>query len=548
VLIDAISVGAGKTFDCDLCIIGGGAAGITIARRLRNTGLSVMLLESGRINLNLATQKLYRGEVVGDHYFRLDACRWRVLGGSTTRWGGWCRPLESVDFLQRDWIDHSGWPIDARTLASYEAEAADLFELPNARFDLETWGARMGAPLPLAGSHFVNTVFQHSPETNFSEKYRADLMQSPNLTTMLNANVVQMRLDRESRRLASLTVATTKGVRFFVRPKAVCLAAGGIENARLLLASRADRPAGLGNEHDLVGRYFMEHLHAPVGHLVVNNGTQGNAFFRKLIFNDVRLRGVIRPTPEAQERHRLLGTSIALENPSFELGTPFVGWPPALTFGPVRAYRALRGLGLNRAAERYKVTAQSLQSIPGRIRSRNMARKARSSARQAGNAGPILSLYFRAEQAPDPDNRVVLSDRVDALGMQESRLQWKFGAKNIASIEKWLAILDQDTRTLGIGQVIFPGDDWRNGIIGGPHHMGATRMSADPRHGVVDADCRVHSVENLYIAGSSVFATGGYANPTFTLVALALRLADTLRRRLGPAAVTPAPAVGVSAP
>jgi choline dehydrogenase-like flavoprotein len=532
VLIDAREVSTGKEFACDLCVVGAGPAGIAIADRLRGCGLSVVLLESGGRNVDLPSQRLYCGEIRGHGYYRLDACRWRLFGGGTTRWGGWCRPLEAVDFTERGWLPYSGWPITAQALKPYEADAATLFELPNARFDLGAWRHRLPDPLPLDASHFEHVVFQHSPETDFAQRYGARLLGAANITTMLYANLAQIRLAADSPRVSELQVATLTGRHFTVRPKVVVLAAGAIENARLLLASGADRPAGLGNDFDMVGRCFMEHLHVVAGHLLMSARAGNNDFCAKTILGDVRLRGVITPTLAALERFRLLATSIAVENPSHALGTPFVGWPPAITFPPVRWYRTLRQGRLKLVANGLKILAQRTQMLHSQARTWNMSRTARSRARGASSADRIYSLYFRAEQAPDPANRVTLSERRDALGLAQTRLEWRVKPLDIESITGWLGVLDRDVRARGLGQVIGPPDDWQRHINGGPHHMGTTRMSADPRHGVVDADCRVHSVENLYVAGSSVFATGGYANPTFTLVTLALRLADTLRRRL----------------
>jgi choline dehydrogenase-like flavoprotein len=532
VLIDARRVQGGREFDCDLCVVGAGPAGIAIVDRLRNSGLSIVLLESGGLNYELSTQRLYRGEIAGDSYFRLDACRWRLFGGSSNRWGGWCRPLEAVDFTQRDWLAHSGWPIGAQTLQPYAADAAQLFELKGARFDLEAWRSRLPAPFALDGTDFENTLFQHSPETNFGEVYRARVLGAANVTTLLHANVTQMRLRAGSQRVGEIEVATLGGRRFKVRPKAAVLAAGGIENARLLLASRADRPAGLGNECDLVGRFFMEHLHVPLGHMLAAPGAGSNSFYDKTIFKDVRLRGVITPTAAAQQRHRLPAASIAVEDPGYYLGTPFVGWPPCIMFAPVRAYRRLRQWRLTRTAEALKIAAHRAFMLPTNVRTWALARRARARAADASGSERIYSLYIRGEQAPDPSNRVTLCERRDALGVPESRLEWRVKPIDAAAMSGWLEVLDRDLRARGLGQVVRPPEGWQHDIVGGPHHMGTTRMSEDPRHGVVDADCRVHSVDNLYVAGSSVFATGGYANPTFTLVTLALRLADTLRSRL----------------
>jgi choline dehydrogenase-like flavoprotein len=530
-LIDARSVAGGSALECDLCVVGSGPAGIAIADRLRDSGLSVVLLEAGGLDYALAAQKLYRGQIVGHPYYRLDGCRWRMFGGGTNRWGGWCRPLDAVDYSERAWLALSGWPISADSLKPYEDDAATLFELPSARFDLEAWRDRLPPPLALGETNFENIVIQHSPETNFAERYGARLLAAPNIRTVLFANVTELRLDTDSRRIRELQVATLTGRTFVVRPKGVVLAAGGIENARLLLASRRDRAAGIGNEFDMVGRCFMEHLHVPMGHLLAPTGGHGTYFYRKGTFGDARLRGVVMPTAAAQERHRLLSTSIGIEDANFSQGTAYLGWPPALMFAPVRLYWAFRRSGLTRVSDELKYIAHGAYSVPTRLRSWGRSRRALSRG-AAGGRARAYSLHFRAEQAPDPANRVVLGEKCDALGMPLSRFEWQIKPFDIASINGWLALLQRDFAERGIGQVIPPPGNWQDEVIGGPHHMGTTRMSADPRRGVVDADCRVHSVENLYIAGSSVFATSGHANPTFTLLALALRLADTLRKRL----------------
>jgi choline dehydrogenase-like flavoprotein len=530
-LIDARSVAGGSAFECDLCVVGSGPAGIGIADRLRESGLRVILLEAGGRDYELPAQRLYRGQIVGQPYYRLDGCRWRMFGGGSNRWGGWCRPLDPYDYTERAWFALSGWPISADSLRPWEDDAAALLELPSARFHLDAWRSRLPEPLALDDTNFENILIQHSPETNFAERYGARLTAAPNVSVILYANVTELKLDADSRRIRELEVATLTGRRFVVRSKAVVLAAGGIENARLLLASRRDRAAGIGNEFDMVGRCFMEHLHVPMGHLLTAKGAAGRIFYRKEKFGDARLRGVITPTVAALERHRLLSTSIGVEGPSFSQGTAYLGWPPAVMFAPVRLYWALRRRGLTRASDELKYLAHGTYSVPIRLRRWRQERRALTQAAPGGRK-LAYSLHFRAEQAPDPTNRVMLGEQRDALGMPLSRLEWQIRPFDTASISGWLALLQRDLAERGIGEVIAPPDDWRDEVIGGPHHMGTTRMSADPRRGVVDADCRVHSVENLYIAGSSVFTTSGHANPTFTLLTLALRLADTLRKRL----------------
>jgi choline dehydrogenase-like flavoprotein len=277
----------------------------------------------------------------------------------------------------------------------------------------------------------------------------------------------------------------------------------------------------------------MEHLHVPSGHLIAAETGWNREFFKKAVLDDVRLRGVITPTPVAQERFGLLSTSIAIEGAKYSFGTPFCGWPPRITFGPVRRYRVLRKGRWRAAAERLKQAAEQAQAVAKRLQTAAAARAALARGGPLAAGEKIYSLYFRSEQAPDPANRVRLSNQRDSLGMPQTRLDWRQMPIDVAGIDGWRAVLDADLRSRRLGRVIHPELGWQRRVIGGPHHMGTTRMSADPRHGVVDADCRVHTVANLYVAGSSVFATSGYANPTFALVTLALRLADTLRTRLG---------------
>ena len=532
-LIDTRFVANEADFDCDLCIVGAGPAGISIVERLRDSGLSIILLESGGFSLELPTQKLYRGEIHGQRYFRLDASRWRLFGGTSNRWGGWCRPLEPIDFERRDWLPHSGWPISADTLQPYTADAAKLFELTSHSFELVDWQNRLPRPLELGGTDFENIVFQFSPETNFGEVYRARVVNAPNIKVFIYANLTDIRLEHGTSRVGVLRASTLTGATINVRPRATVLATGGVENARLLLASQKDRSAGLGNENDLVGRFFMEHLHAPLGHLLTEPSAFDSEFYRKALYGPSRLRGLISPKGSAQSKARLLGTSIAIEPPRYSFGTPFVGSPPALTFGPAELYKRFRMGRFARLSERARRAIEMVQALPIKMQTSRAARGAAQRVSEADKRGRTLySLYFRSEQAPEATNRVSLSFARDALGMQQTRLDWRVTSRDTQSIEGWLKAFARDVSANGLGYVVPPAEGWEEGIIGGPHHMGTTRMSDDARAGVVDSDCRVHSIDNLYIAGSSVFATGGYTNPTFALVTLALRLADTLKARL----------------
>lgn len=528
-LIDARTVPSGSRRECDVCIVGGGPAGITVALRLLGRGLRVCLLEGGGRSPDRRQQELYRGEVAGHPYYALDTCRFGMYGGSTNRWGGWCRPLEPEDFERRAWIPRSGWPIGAADLEPHHEEVARLLRLPFLRLSAADWGSALPDPLPIQGGALRNTLFQYCEETNFAEEHGGRLEHSDDIEVLLHANVVGLRLGTgpEAGRVDRIDVDTFDGGSFSVRARAVVLAAGGIENPRLLLAARRDRPAGLGNEHDLVGRCFMEHLHVPAGHLFLDSEALDRGFYRKALRGGARVRGVLASRPEAQAAHGLLGTSIALEGRRYHYGTPFLGWRPELTVPPTRVYLRVRRTGARRVGEKVKGTAERAWNTRRTWQTGRATRRAR---RSGPRRAAVRSLYFRSEQVPDPDSRVTLGSTCDRLGRPVARLDWRISRADTDSVERWLELLAGDVTASGVGAVARPPDDWQRRIIGGPHHMGTTRMAADPADGVVDADCRVHSVENLYVAGSSVFATGGFANPTFTLLALAVRLGDHLLR------------------
>jgi choline dehydrogenase-like flavoprotein len=528
-LTDARALDDGSEIRADVCVVGAGPAGITIARALADAPLDVCLMESGGFEPELWTQRLYRGEIAGRPYFGLDRCRFRLFGGTSNRWGGWCRPLEPLDFEARSWVPLSGWPFGIQAVVPYHQRASQLLGLNTSEFSTRHWRAIAPEPgIRLPEGTFENQVFQYSPETNFGQEHREALVDAPRVRTLLHANAVELELAVGGRSLRRVRAMTRHGRVISVAARAFVLAAGGIENPRLLLASNSQRPKGIGNEHDWVGRCFMEHPHAPLAHFVPASPAARRDFYRKHIYGRHRIRGVLAPSAKLQRAAGLLGCSIAVEAPYFTFGTPFLEWPPELTFGMRRAAHWVD----NTIAWLASDAAQFLYGLPRRWSALAQARRvARQGARFRAHP-TAYPLYLRAEQRPNPRSRVVLSARRDALGSPQARLEWHLSAEDTESLWRNATELKAAIEAAGIGRVVLPEgverERWRERIIGAPHHIGTTRMSADSKLGVVDEHCRVHSVENLFVAGSSVFPTAGYANPMFTIISLALRLADRL--------------------
>jgi choline dehydrogenase-like flavoprotein len=498
VFADGRGVAENATLEADLCIVGAGAAGIVLALELAETPLRILVVEAGGLEYEPETQDLYRGESVGHSYFKLESSRLRMFGGTTGHWNGWCRPLDPIDFEARRWVPDSGWPIDRGDLDAFYPAAQRYVQAGPFDYSTPSWEQAADArAFPLPPGLVETGVFQFSPPTRFGTVYRAALRRSRNATVLLHSNVVGIRLEAGGGAVDRLDLATLGGKRFRVRARRFVVAAGGIETPRLMLASDDVVRRGVGNEHDLVGRYFADHPHAPVALASLPEQlTQSSLYSPRQHVRGTTVRGVF-VTAEPMMRAEL--------NLRFSASIDRVGDDPYVDHDSPDE-KQTEELGRDLGAVE--------QGLAG------------------GGAREVYSLFMRAEQAPNRDSRVTLADDVDALGMPRARLDWRLGELDRASIGRSVRALARAFGTARLGHVYSRPerelDLWEQ-IEGGYHHLGTARMHDDPRRGVVDRDCRVHGVRNLYLAGSSVFPTTGYANPTLTIVALAARLARHLR-------------------
>ena len=421
----------------------------------------------------------------------LTRSRLRYFGGSTNHWTGYCRPLDDIDFTVRPWVPNSGWPFPKSAIEAYYEAAARVLQVPAFDGDQDEGVGWASDAVLTDGTAFLTKQFHLSPPTRFAMRYRTELAASARVSVYLNANVIGIDTNQAGTRVDRLRVSTLSGTQIEVRSRGYILAAGGVENARLLLASDSVQANGVGNDHDLVGRYFMEHPHlSDAGEVVLTRAlTDPLTYSRR-----GALRAVICPSDTLQRTHQLLNCSLMLNFNMAQEAAP----------GVRRVWRELSYF-------------ERLDEIdpPG---------------------GPPWSrCYVRAEQAPDVESRVTLADERDALGMRRAQLYWRMQQIDIESIRRTIKLLGLELGRTGRGRVrhnVDPLAQWAE-VGGGDHHMGTTRMSDLPTQGVVDRNCQVHGVGNLFVAGSSVFPTVGFANPTLTIVALALRLADHVESKLG---------------
>jgi choline dehydrogenase-like flavoprotein len=514
--VDARSVPAGTVIETEICIVGGGAAGITVAHELVNAGHSVVLLESGAIEFKDSTQQLYAGTNIGRRYFDPAdvALRLRYLGGSSNHWGGWCAIPDELDFEVREGVPYSGWPFPRATLERWYQRAHEILQLGPYGYAPSDWGIA-DIPEPFNGPHFICEVLQLSPPTRFAEVYGPELRQASLLTVYLNANALRFNAGEGNDSVKDLSVGVLPDGRLTVRAQIYVLAAGGIENARLLLLSGKQGSPGLGNDCDLVGRFFMVHMEYHAGVIALANPEMNLRF----------------ATGEDGAFYDRSGTA-----PGF---VSYISLSEA-----TRRERRLPNLRviLNKfpVGEHYSQSLVDLRSVLGDIYRAEFADvfvDLRSAIRDASGQGDgALLVRCSSEQLPSPESRIELGSTTDPFGSRTVTVNWQPTAQDKKGMADAHQLLGAEVGRAGFGRYrsYVPDDSstWPKRMYGNQHHIGTTRMHKDPRSGVVDENCRIHGVANLYVAGSSVFPTEGIANPTLTIVALAVRLAEHIKEQL----------------
>ncbi|MDP9423089.1 MAG: FAD-dependent oxidoreductase [Pseudomonadota bacterium] len=522
------AIEAPEAVTADVAIVGSGAAGQAAARRLLARGRSIVLIESGGFDHDAAAADLNRGEIVGQPYHPLEHSRLRFFGGTTAIWGGRCAEFDAIDFERRDWVPHSGWPFGADDIRSYLAEARAILGVEGVDS-----GRLPRPPLMqrLSSEELAVRWWSFDPRFDrFTIDRAKDLEEDHRCTLLVNATVREVMLSGDKGAVERLAVRTPSGRMIDVRARHYILAAGGIENPRILLASNSVVPHGIGNHYDQVGRYFMEHPHARGGRIVGKADWNWLSAFAKRRVNGVEVSPAITPAEALQRREGLLNTALTVA-----VRQPEGGHYPLAK----RAYLHLkhRTAPTRTGRSMWKASKQLVRSYTGLTGPFHPWLMRRM-------GGLDLAIVIRAEQAPNPDSRVRLSGEKDATGMPRVALDWRLSDIDVDSVAGLVAALDRESRRLGLGiaepagWLSNPDKRWVNDElvsahpIGGFHHMGTTRMAADPRRGVTDAWGRVHGLPNLHIAGSSLFPTGGWANPTLTILALSLRTADRIAKEL----------------
>lgn len=514
--VDAQSHDFNVPLQAEICIVGAGAAGITLARYLAKSNIDVLLLESGGLEIEGPTQALYQTEKHGIKYYDMAACRLRYFGGTTNHWAGYCQPHTTHTYAGRPDLGVPAWPIGADDIHPYLQQAASDLGLKMEGFSPAFQARSMGIdPADLPDQHsseLVTQVYQLTARARQGKIWKDSLSQQANLRVLLHANVTRINLDKSGKHVESLAVRSLGKKPFLVQAKRYVLAAHAVENARLLLDSDDVIPGGIGNQHDHVGRYFMEHPKLISGRFIPNER------FLK-IYNGGTIHEVMRNVNlglsyETTQREGILDYYCRFlpvvdfertQDAAHQLRDSF--WKPA----DVKALHAL-GRVVGDLPSTYRYLLSKWRGLP--------------------KESPVFNLDHRIEQAPNPDSRITLSPERDALGCRKAILNWAFTDLDFKTYAVGQSILIKELNRLNLGTVIAPPlmpEAIRSLVKGNNHHIGTTRMSARPEDGVVDANLKVHGVDNLYVSGSAVYPTGGHTVPTMIIMSFAIRMAEHLQ-------------------
>lgn len=525
-----------------VCIVGAGPVGLATALACEDAGLSVLLLESGEAAPDAFSAALTAGHSVDPTRHAAPAVAiCRALGGTSRWWGGRCVPFDEIDFMARPHVADAAWPIPHDEIRKHYPEASRFFGIGPPRFEMPP------ASTPPLGDVSFDRLERWTPQVDAGARHRERLEASPRITVVLGATVVDMALDAAGRRVTGLTVAGRQG-RVEISPPTVVLACGGIETPRLMLAVQRSRPAAFGGVDGPLGRYYMGHASGKIADLVLSDPSAvvDHDFF---LDEGVFVRRRFQLTSATQLREGVLNVAFWADNPPFHaadhrsgilslvwlaLAVPLVGrllLSEAVRLAHVGPSPRSWGRHAWNVVRSPWATAAGIMAI---LQARFLSRP-RKPGFLVRNEGGRYALHFHAEQAPSAQSRVVLSRRLDPLGLPFLDIDLRFSEADAESIVRSHEVLDAALRQAGAGKLDYYQSsraDRLQSVLAqacdGFHQAGTVRMSRAPAEGVVDRDCAVHGMDNLFVAGCAVLPTSGQANPTFDATALGIRLAGHL--------------------
>lgn len=526
-LIDLHTVSSDQQFECDLLIVGAGIAGLLLADAMRGSGRTVDVLEAGGKTLEPSSQELYAAEMAATPHLGTTQGRFRLYGGSSSRWGGQLLPLSAHDFQSRPHVSHSGWPLHPYELSPYLRQCEQLLGVNHVPYTSDLL-EQLPRPRPVLSSEDLQLRFSKwapFPCRNVARTMGRRCQQDPTTRVFLHAAATSINLHGDGRHVEDVQVRNLQGGCFRFRARQVVLAAGTIETIRLLLDSRGTHSSGIGNHSDQLGRWFHDHLSVKAAVLQPSH--------RRLLLQQ------LAPWYIGATRHTLKLESTAAwqarQGCLNVMGHLVFEATDTSAFAWLRQYLQVRQSG---AIKGMSLPGPHLEHLPFEsldvawLAWKRLVRK-----RRWCPADAAITLYIDTEQQPNPESLIRLSDNRDALGMSKAIVEWKWGEPERQAFAAYRQLFETQWQAWNFGSISWLenfeiSSGWEKNVSDIYHLMGGTRMSQSQTDGVVDSNLRVHGVDNLFVASCSVFPTGGSSNPTLTLMQLTLRLAHQLRNFL----------------
>ncbi len=525
-IIDAQDIEGQSTFKADICILGGGIAGIVLANELLHTNKTIILLESGSEQYDDKVQALYEAESIPSVFPNPRRSRLRLLGGSSNHWENSIERFSPIDFKKRSWVNDSGWPFTYEELEPYYTKAEEYARVGKDGYHFGFWGGKLNGTDIFSNSASFNSKVTKSPlyPTQFYREYGGNLNNAKNINIIKNANVIDLTYDNEKQLVKSVIFRTLKkDVQHRVDAKVFIMCLGGIENTRMLLTFNETHDDQLGNHHANVGRYFMEHPTIRAAHFLPFNEYQLDKIYEGMLDGELYIRGRASLNDSAQRKYRTNNLRIYFTRLSkLELST-------GISSAHIVSNSVKKGEAPDDFGGHLLNIIKDLDHIAETILKKEMDTSFFDSAHKFGG----YQITSMIEQTPDRNNQITLGKSKDQLGIKKVKIDFHISEYDKAKAWKTLELLAKDPsfQTIGRIRLLKERDSrlWKSQLGFGQHHMGTTKMSNNIKNGVVDPSLKVFGTKNFYISGSSVFPTGGHVPPTLTIIAITIRLADKLK-------------------
>ena len=506
-------------FSADVCVVGAGAAGIVLAAELLRQGRRVLLLESGGSAIKPAAQELNELAYSGQPHQAANIGRFRSLGGTTTVWGGQILELDQQDFAARSWVPGSGWPFAKQELIPYYRRALNAEGLANVcQSDHEIW-RQMKVAAPELGEDLQSYFTRWCPEPNFARLYR-DTFDSPSVCVVLHATATAMLLAEDGSRIRGIRCKTRDSREHTFSAAQYVLSLGTIESVRFLLQPLPGAQPPSWNQSGLLGRHFHSHIDLNAARVPEQGAAQLKRWFSNAYLGGHKYHPKFRlafPRQREEEILNIAGSITCINPAETEL-------------------RKIKSLARNLVGRR--ALGATRDDLPRTLRQLpTMLRLAYSYCVHRRAAWPKNSAFWlrtHCEQEPLSQSRITLSNTRDAAGLLRAHLDWRISPLEWKTIRYFAQHVQRTFAGRGLADImprpeLALEEGFRDVVVDDSHHhMGGTRMAANATEGVVDPNLQLHGVDNAYVCSASVFPTAGFSNPTHTLIALAIRLADYL--------------------